>query len=68
MLGDQLAHQRPDAADKLLLAMAAVREERIVRDIDIARIRPAAHDLAGDGQAAKAGVEDEDEGSGGHGV
>jgi hypothetical protein len=38
----------------------AIREERVVGDIDIMRIGPGPDDLTQNREAAKAGVEDED--------
>src|SRR5262249_34385253 len=57
---DQFGHELGDARDELCLVAAAVGKESVVRDIDIARVRPRLRDFAEDGEAAKPGIEDED--------
>ena len=59
MRRDQLADQRHHPRDDLLLAVMAIGEERIVRDIDVMRIGPRRDDLTQHREAAKAGIEHE---------
>ena len=60
MPGDQVADQRHDARDDLVLVVVAVREEGVVCDLDIAGIGVRFHDLAQHGEAAEAGIDHED--------
>ena len=55
--GDQFADQRHHPGDDLILAMMAVGKERVIRDINIMRIRPCADDLTQNGETAKTGIE-----------
>ncbi len=64
---DQLRHQRHDTRGQCIGAVVTIGEERIVADIDVSRIRTRADDLARDGEAAEAGIENENGGGGGHG-
>jgi hypothetical protein len=68
MLLDQIADQRHHAGDDGLLAVMAVGEERVVGDIDEVRVVSRRHDLAQHGEAAEAGIEDENRGTVWHGV
>ena len=62
MLGDQPFHHIEHAHHELAFVLAAVGEEGVVGGIDEAGVRPRFHDLAENGEPAKAGVEDEDAG------
>ena len=62
-----LADDGDDAPEQLGLRQVAIREAGVVGDIDEARVGARSRDLAEDGQAAEAGVEDEDGGGAGCG-
>ena len=57
---DQRRHQRDDPLDQRRLAVGAVGKERVVGDVDEARIRACRRDLAMDGEAAQPGIKHKD--------
>ena len=56
---DKFAHQRDDTGDEFRLLDRAVREGRIVGDVEEIGIRPHGRDLAVDRESAEAGIEDQ---------
>ena len=68
MLVDQLADERDHSLHELGFAMRAVGKERIVGDVDDARVRPRRLDLAKNREASQAGVEHENCWTLGHGT
>jgi len=65
MLGDGLADDVQDARDQRFFRHGAIGEGGVVGDIDEMRVGTRLGDLAEDGEAAEAGVEDEDRRTGG---
>ena len=65
---DQLAHEGNHARHELGLAMAAIRKESIVGDVEVARIGARLEDLAKDGEAPEPGIEHENGRCSGHGA
>src|SRR2546430_17449305 len=60
MRREQLARERADARDELVLAVAAIGKEGVIGDIDVVRVGPRLRYFAKDGKPAQAGIEDED--------
>ena len=59
VFGDEVGHESYEALDQFGVAAAGIGKERIVGDIEIARIRPRLRDLAKDREATEPGIEDE---------
>jgi hypothetical protein len=62
MKADQTLHHGQNPLRQNRLAQTPVRKSRIVRRIDIARVRPNLQDLGEDREATETGIEDEDGG------
>ena len=62
VLRDRLAQHGGDALDQRAFGQIAIRKAGVVGQIEIARVRPRGGNLAEHGEAAQAGVEDEDGG------
>ncbi len=54
---DQVANQRHHTRDDLILAVMAIGKKRIVRDVDVMRVRPRPDDLTKHGETAETGIE-----------
>jgi len=57
---DELAHEREHARDQFGLGVPAIGKERVIGDIDEARIRPCLRGPRGGREAAEPGIEHQD--------